>query len=149
MALRSTQTRGTLLWRYNPVCKATSVILHGVVSPDHPTRGCIPRSARCQSMQATPLPTSETRADNLKPVQDLYLEAMAKMWPRLPCTRHVRLTAVSPSDWRHWLGCTPSGDTTPCKVTLVILHGVVSPDPHYGHPTRVCIPRWIWGYNPV
>ena len=25
-----------------------------------------------------------------------------------------------------------SGDTTPCKVTLVILHGVVSPEPHEG-----------------
>jgi hypothetical protein len=30
-------------------------------------------------------------------------------------------------------GC---GDTTPCKVTPVIQHGVVSPD-----PTRACIPR--------
>ena len=29
-----------------------------------------------------------------------------------------------------------SGETTPCRVTSVILHGVVS-----GHPTRGCIPR--------
>ena len=32
-----------------------------------------------------------------------------------------------------------SGDTTPFKVTPVILHGVVSL--HAGHPTRGCIPR--------
>ena len=35
----------------------------------------------------------------------------------------------------------PSGDTTPCKVTPVVLHGVVSPvSSHSGRPTWVCIP---------
>ena len=35
-----------------------------------------------------------------------------------------------------------SGDTAPCKVTPVILHGVVSPD--RSDFTRGCIPRESW-----
>ena len=31
--------------------------------------------------------------------------------------------------------CSFSGDTTPCKVTPVILHRVASPESHFGHPT--------------
>ena len=31
------------LWGYNPACKVTPVILHGVVSTDHPTRACVLR----------------------------------------------------------------------------------------------------------
>ena len=37
------------------------------------------------------------------------------------------------------------GDTTPCKVTPVILHGIVSPDS--GYPTRGCIPRLRLSYT--
>ena len=39
----------------------------------------------------------------------------------------------------HRPGPQTSGDTTPYKVTPVILHGVVSPDS--GHPAWGCIPR--------
>jgi len=40
-ALDSGVSGGYLFWGYNPLCKVTPVILHGVVS--HDARGCIPR----------------------------------------------------------------------------------------------------------